>query len=239
MYNCEFECAKNLAKKVGDFLIDQEIKSVNSLSGRDIKLKLDQDAEAIILTELKSSFKHAILSEEIGVVGEIKSNKPYWIIDPIDGTMNYSRDCPLACVSIALWVNEDPIFGVVYDFYRQELFSGMVGKGAWLNGLVIKPSGINEKSNAILATGFPTYLDLNDENLGEFMMNVRRYKKIRMFGTAALSLCYLASGRVDGYHEKNIKLWDIAAGIAINAALNIEYKIINLQNYSTDTSVGV
>ncbi|MGL1887871.1 MAG: inositol monophosphatase [Reichenbachiella sp.] len=239
MYKVEFSVAKELAQDVGEFLIDQETKLIDSLEGNDIKLQLDKEAERLIIDRLQSNFGYSILSEEIGLLGSIEKGKPYWIIDPIDGTMNYSRNCPLACVSIALWVDDGPILGVVYDFFRQELFSGLIGSGAWLNGVGLKPSKVDEKSQAILATGFPTYLEINDTSLTEFLDQVKSYKKIRMFGSAALSLCYVACGRVDAYKENRIKLWDVAAGLAINAAVNVKYRMREHGNYDTDTYVGV
>lgn len=239
MYKEEFDFAKSIAKNVGVFLASQNTKQINSLEGRDIKLQLDTTSEEKIISSLQSQFDHPILSEESGMNGQTTLNQPYWIIDPIDGTMNYSRNCPLACVSIALWVNSDPLFGIVYDFNRDELFSGIVGEGAWLNEIPIQPSGVQEKSSAILATGFPTYLELSQENLAEFISKVTEYKKIRMFGTAALSLCYVACGRVDSYMEKNIKLWDVAAGVAINRALNIPTEVISHRDFNTTTIVGI
>ncbi|SMD34335.1 myo-inositol-1(or 4)-monophosphatase [Reichenbachiella faecimaris] len=239
MYTEEFKLAKELAKEVGSFLLKQESKHIDSLEGKDIKLKLDKEAEKKIIESLQSKFDYSILSEEVGLIGQIDQSKPYWIIDPIDGTMNYSRNCPIACVSIALWSNDQPILGVVYDFFRDELFSGLVGKGAWLNNNEIQPSEIKERNQAILATGFPTYLDLNDKTLTAFFDHVKDYKKIRMFGSAALSLCYVACGRVDSYKEDKIKLWDIAAGLAINVAAHMTYNLKNQENYSTNLSVGV
>lgn len=238
-YKQEFDLAQSVALEVGGMLRKQTHKDIISQENRDIKLELDKKAEEEILNKLKASSEHSILSEESGTFGELNESDPLWIVDPIDGSMNYSRDCPFACVSIALWKGNEPIIGVVYDFYRDELFTGLVGVGSWLNTKPIHPSGIVEKKRAILATGFPTYLDINEDNLGEFIEDVKKYKKIRMFGSAALSLCYVANGRVDSYKEKNIKLWDIAAGVAINKALNINIEIKRTHDFNTYTFVGV
>lgn len=239
MYKREFELAKSLAKETGEFLKSQTIKNVDSLKNKDIKLELDKLSEKRIIETLRSNFDYSILSEEAGLMGEIKANQPYWIIDPIDGTMNYSRDFPFACVSIALWINDEPILGVVFDFYKDELFSGLSGSGAYLNEVPIKTSDIKEKSKAVLMTGFPVYMDFSIDNLISYVSEMKEYKKIRMLGSAALSLCYVACGRADAYREENIKLWDVAAGVAINKAIFNKIDIVYLRDYSTNIQVGV
>ncbi len=108
-----------------------------------------------------------------------------------------------------------PLFGVVYDFNREELFTGIVGEGAWLNDLPISISTTKNASNAILATGFPTSSDFSKDALLKVVDNIKRYQKIRLLGSAALSLAYVACGKVDVFQEKNIKIWDVAAGIAL------------------------
>lgn len=238
-YKVEFDLAKKVAKSVGQYLIVQEKKQVESATGRDIKLKLDKESEALIVESLQCDSDYAILSEEAGLIGQASSGLPYWIIDPIDGTLNYSRNCPIACVSIALWLGDKPILGVVYDFNRDELFAGLIGEGAWLNDLPLPKVNIRDKSQAILATGFPTYLEIDDTNIQQFISDVKDYKKVRMLGSAALSLCYVASGRVDGYKENNIKLWDVAAGVAINSAMDIYFEVNIKEDYNTNTLVGV
>jgi len=238
MYGKEFELAKNIAKKVGIFLKNQTEKKIESTEGRDIKLELDRKSEAIIIEAIESEFKYPMLSEEAGLTKNLKLDTPYWIIDPIDGTMNFSRNNPTSCVSIALWIEKEPIFGVIYDFNRDELFYGYIGKGAWLNDKKIEPSNIKEKSQAILATGFPTYMNDDENTLKSFITQIQEYKKIRMIGSAALSLAYVACGRFDAYIEQNIKLWDIAAGVAINKALNNFINIDFLDDFDTVTKVG-
>lgn len=218
-YREEFELAKSVAYGVGTFLNSQTDKIVESSHGKDLKLSLDKTSENMILTQLAKYSDFPFLSEESGYSKPVNTDEPYWIIDPIDGSMNYSRDIPVSCISIALFVGEGPIFGVIYDFNRDEMFTGIVGIGAWLNDEPMAPSEVTEKSQAILATGFPTYMNDDDETLKQFLVNVQQYKKIRMIGSAALSLAYVACGRFDAYYEENIKIWDVAAGIAINRAV--------------------
>jgi myo-inositol-1(or 4)-monophosphatase len=239
MYKKEFELAKEVSIKVGKFLKTKTVKAIESQIGKDIKLELDKKSEDMIITALNEEFSYPILSEEIGLTKKLESNKPYWIIDPIDGTLNFSRDNPTCCISIAFWIDKKPIFGIIYDFSRDELFSGYLGYGAWLNDELIKKSVKKEKSQAILATGFPTYMNTDKNTLSEFISQIQEYKKIRMIGSAALSLAYVACGRFDCYMEQNIKLWDVAAGIAINSVVQNNIDVKYLDNYITDVTIEV
>ena len=238
-YKQEFELAKKVACEVGEFLNSQTDKYIESEIGKDIKLELDKKSEKKIITILISEFDYSILSEEIGLTKKLQENEPYWIIDPIDGTLNFSRDNPTCCISIALWIDKNPIFGVIYDFNRDELFSGYVGVGSWLNGELLKQRSPKSKSQSILATGFPTYMNDDYETIKAFIYQVQEYKKIRMIGSAALSLAYVACGRFDAYLENGIKLWDVAAGIAINKAIINKYSIEYLDDFGTNTRTGI
>ncbi len=234
----EFELAKKTAQEVGFFLKSQTTKDIISQTKKDIKLTLDKTAEQMIIDTLKKNYEYAILSEEIGLTKDIEKDNPYWIVDPIDGTLNFSRDNPTSCTSIALWINQEPILGVIYDFNRDELFSGYVGVGAWLNSAQLVLQKTKEKFQAILATGFPTYMKDDEDTIKNFILQVQEYKKIRMIGSAALSLAYVACGRFDTYMETNIKLWDVAAGVAINQAISNRLDIIYLHNYEVQIKVG-
>ena len=108
--------------------------------------------------------------------------------------------------------------GAVYDFNRNELFTGIIGKGAWLNGKKIKVSAVKDQQKGILCTGFPINSDFSTDKLLRFCQNIQRFKKVRLIGSAALSICYVACGRADAYREDNIMLWDIAAAGAIAQA---------------------
>jgi len=239
MYKKEFELAKKTALNVGKFLNRQLEKKIDSEIGKDIKLLLDKESEKLIIEAIGEFFDYPLLSEECGLTKEIQKEEPYWIVDPIDGTLNFSRDNPTSCISIALWIDKEPIFGVIYDFNRDELFSGYVGLGATLNDTILTQQEHRKKSQAILATGFPTYMSDDEGTLKRFVSQVQEYKKIRMIGSAALSLAYVASGRFDAYMEEKIKLWDVAAGIAINSALNNPLLVKYLPDYGVDIQVGI
>lgn len=239
IYKSEFDHGKIIAREVGRFLNKQIVKNIDSQDGKDIKLELDKKSEMMIISSLQKEFNYPILSEEVGVTKQIEKDKPYWIIDPIDGTMNFSRNNPSSCVSIALWIQNNPILGVIYDFNRDELFSGMVGYGSWLNNNKLIHLSKKEISQCILATGFPVYMSDDDFTIRKFISQVQEYKKIRMIGSAALSLAYVACGRFDTYIEYDIKLWDIAAGIAINSAIKNDITIEYLKDYGANIEVAI
>ena len=199
-------------------------------TGKDIKLKADRESEETIIEILSRKSAYSILSEESGEKGVFDTNFPYWIIDPLDGTANYSRHIPVNCISVALWQDEAPILGVIYDFNNDEMFSGVVDKGAWCNGSRIYVSDVTSAYEAILCTGFPINRCYSSEALSSFLSNIQKFKKIRMFGSAAMSLAYLAAGRADAYEEEDIMIWDIAAGVAIAKAAGGWIEVKNSKN---------
>lgn len=212
--------AKEAATAAGEYLKQTSKSSIKIIDepDRDIKLKADIESEKIILNILQGKSSFPILTEEQGFVNTsngAEEEKYQWIVDPLDGSMNFSRGIDVCCVSIALWQDSNPVLGVVYDFNRNEFFTGLVNEGAWLNGYLISTRKVREKSNAILATGFPVSMDYSEKALSSYANDIRKYKKIRMIGSAALSLAYVSCSRFDFYHEKNIKIWDVAAGLAL------------------------
>lgn len=215
----ELEIAKKACKKASKYLLGLTEKLVNKNEAKDIKLQADIESEKIILDILQTNFNYPILTEEAGEVGDFCTNGKYWIIDPIDGTLNFSKDIPISCISIALYEKDEPILGVIYDFNRDEMFSGLVGVGAWLNEMSMQLSTVTEQSKAVIATGFPSYRSYEMDSLQQFISFVQGFKKVRLLGSAALSLAYVASGRCEVYSEEDIKLWDVAAGIAMIKSL--------------------
>lgn len=212
-YEKELALALKASNLAGDFLKARQGIKVDDLTGKDIKLSSDKESEAIILDCLQAS-GIPVLSEECGFKGE--KGEYCWIVDPIDGTQNYFRGMDeLVCVSIALWKDGKPVLGVVNRFDVGEVFHGVVGQGAYLNNEPMSPSGIAETSQAIMASGFPVKRDYSTEALTPFIKQVQSFKKVRMFGTAALMCTFVAAGRVDAYFEDEIMLWDIAAAVAI------------------------
>ena len=193
-----------------------EARKVRLDSGRDIKIVADGTAEKAILTCLRDGSDLSILTEESGPIKGCGGGADHrWIVDPLDGSLNFSRGIPLSCISVALWNGDEPVLGVIRDSFHGDLFTGMVGEGAWLNGTTMKTSGVAVKAAAVLCTGFPIATDFSTNAIQTFVNQVAEFKKVRLFGSAALSLAYVASGRVDAYVEKDIRLWDVAAGVAL------------------------
>lgn len=219
LYREELQLATVAAREAGRLLWRKfrEAPEILDDSGRDVKAQADRDAEALILEKL-AKIPHPVLAEESGAHGEIATG-PVWVVDPLDGTQNFCRGIPLSCVSIALVHDLRPVLGVVFDFHRDELFCGIVGVGAWLhaglNDTPIHVSEVRAPARASLATGYPAYRALDDPGVQEFVDALRRFKKVRLLGTAALELAWVAAGRIDAYAEDEIRLWDVAAGLAL------------------------
>ncbi|MFH1190091.1 MAG: inositol monophosphatase family protein [Candidatus Omnitrophota bacterium] len=210
--------ARGAALKSGDSLIHagQRLRRVEVDLKRDVKIFADRASERIIVKYLSERSAFPILTEESGLLKRGRSAGGLrWIVDPLDGTINYSRALPVSCVSIGLWDENKPLAGVIYDFNRSELFTGITGSGSWLNGGKIRVGGLSAKEKAVLLTGFPGKADHSQKALSRLVAGIRRYKKVRLIGSAALSLAYVASARADVYFEKDIMLWDVAAGIPI------------------------
>jgi len=203
------------ARAAGAALAKRSDRTVNSESEHDIKLQADVDSETLIRAQLART-KLPVIGEEIGGdAGLLDRDEPYWAVDPLDGTYNYLRGIPGTCVSLGLWRGRRPVLGVVYDFWRDELFAGGAGLGLTMNGRSVKPRWASDVPHAVLCTGFPSGTDRGSEAVHGFVGRVERFKKIRMLGSAALALAYVSIGRVDAYYEESIKLWDIGAGLAL------------------------
>lgn len=222
----ELALASRAAVAAGEILMGTHPaqSSVRSDDGRDLKLAADVEAERIILQSLRQASPYPILSEEAGADADFDSSVRRWVVDPLDGTLNFGRGIPLSCVSIGLCEGMNPVLGVVYDFHRDRLFSGAIGVGAFCNGEPIKVSSVSVRSKAVLCTGFPVGRSFDESSLGGFVGKIRDYKKVRLLGSAALSLAWVAAGYADAYHEEGIKFWDVAAGLAIVTAAGGKFR---------------
>lgn len=220
--------AVRAAREAGRYLLAREDTAthVTAETSKDIKLAADQAAEERIVRGLAEALDVDVLSEERGFVSSARvAGDMQWIVDPLDGTVNYHRGIPLSCVSVALWVGREPVLGVVFDFIRNELYEGIVGRGATLNGRPIHVSSVARRDQAVLCTGFPAGSDFSSDGIFEFVDRVRAFKKVRLLGSAALSLAYVASGRADAYTERDIRMWDVAAGLALVKAAGGEISL--------------
>lgn len=216
MYKDELKIAKKAAKLAGSFLVNNKNKLDKTIysSNKDIKLKADIEAESIIKKIISTESDIPILAEEsIDSMKELAET--YWVVDPLDGTANYSRNIPMCCVSIAMISKNIPVLGVVYDFNNKDMYQGSVYDRASLNGKYICVSSIDSKSEGILLTGLPNNTDFSDEALIKTVKDFQNWRKIRMIGSAAMASIYIASGKAEVYKEKKSYVWDIAAGAAI------------------------
>ncbi|MFN7273586.1 MAG: inositol monophosphatase family protein [Bacteroidota bacterium] len=172
----------------------------------------DHAAEKAIFNVIQSDFpQHALLSEEAGEIIQDASYK--WIIDPIDGTVNFAHGIPLCCVSIALEQEGKVIMGAVLNPFLQELFFAQKGWGATLNDKKLQVSSQQNVGASCLVTGFPyTYLDAPNGPLTVFEKLIRKGIPVRRLGSAAIDLCWVAAGRFDGFYEHKLQAWDSAAG---------------------------
>lgn len=175
----------------------------------------DHASDKAIIETIKEVFPdHFILSEETG--SSATSSEYKWIIDPIDGTVNYAHGIPICCVSIGLEKEGKMLMGAVYNPFMKEFYFAEKGKGATLNGDVIKVSDETEVIRSCLVTGFPyTYLDMPNGPLECFERFIRKGIPVRRLGSAAMDLCWVAAGRFDGFYEHKLNAWDSAAGFLL------------------------
>lgn len=182
----------------------------------DLVTEIDTQAETAILEIIQRHFpNHSILAEEAGQID--KGDQEYlWAIDPLDGTTNYAHGYPIAAVSIGLLIQGIPRVGVVYNPFRQELFRAATGLGATCNRLPIQVSSTKTLAESLLVSGFAyDRRETSDNNYAEFCYLTHLTQGVRRSGSAALDLTDVACGRLDGYWERGIRPWDIAAGIVI------------------------
>ena len=181
----------------------------------DLVTKVDRLSEEAIVSIIRNAYpEHRILAEE--GTNQEGASKYRWIIDPLDGTTNYAHSFPCFAVSIGLEISGNMGAGVVYDPVRDECFTAMEGGGAYLNGSAIHISKVDNLDRALLATGFPyDRREHPDDYLALFRKFMTKAQEIRRPGSASIDLCYLASGRIDGFWESKLKPWDVAAASAI------------------------
>lgn len=186
---------------------------VNERARHDVKLAADVEAEAAILAILREARpRDGIVSEEFGIHSETAEN--VWVIDPLDGTVNFSHRHPHFATSIAWLKNGQPMVGVILDPLRDELFTAVHGRGAFLNGNPIRVSGVTDAKLAMLAVGF-SKLSPEIHTVKDLAALAGRVQKLRISGSSALDIAYTACGRLDGYCESSVYLWDVAAGRVI------------------------
>ena len=207
------DAAENAARAAGKLLREnfQGRKRVKSVAAHDIKLEIDVEAQELIGTLLLEEFPgHALYGEE-GIVGD-QSSEYQWIVDPLDGTVNYFYRIPHFCVSIALRRQKDIVVGVIYDPIRSEMWTVRQGDVSKLNGAPIHVSDRADLAEAVISIGLAKTGETINKNFPLLQQMIHRVRKCRVLGSAALDMAYVACGRFDAYVETGISLWDIAAG---------------------------
>ena len=211
-----------------------QTKRAHSVTQHDIKLELDVSSQKLIERTLRSAFPNVALLGEEGISGKVDSESR-WVVDPIDGTVNFTYGIPHACISIALQGRAtkpgpstyedgyDTLMGIVYDPFCDELWAAIRGGPARLNDRTIRVSTRNDLAETIVSLGFAKTRKTLELTLPYFNQLVHRVRKIRIMGAAALALTYVATGRFDAYVERGIRLWDIAAGGLIIEAAGGEF----------------
>ena len=211
MYKACMKASKVLIRDFGEI---EKLQVLEKGPG-DFVTASDKRVEKIIMKELEKS-EYSILSEETGVV-EGKDKDKRWIIDPIDGTFNFLNGLPHFAISVAYEEKSEIISGIIFDPIKNEMFFAEKGKGAYLNNSRIRVSNKSDFKNACLVTGGPKFTSKKREFIFEEYQKVSTeiHGYIRKSGSAALDLAYVAAGRFDGYWQREINYWDIAAGLIL------------------------
>ena len=207
------------ATQVGGAIMKEYFDKTFTISNKEginnLVTEVDHKSEQAIFAAIKEQFPaHHILSEESGEL--IQDSTYKWIIDPIDGTVNYANGIPICCVSIGIEKEGKMVMGAVYNPFINEFYFAESDKGAMLNDKMIHVSTKTELIKSCLVTGFPyTYLDMPNGPLEVFGKLVRKGIPVRRLGSAAMDLCWVAAGRFDGFYEHKLQAWDSAAGFII------------------------
>lgn len=208
--------ASEIAREAGALILGyfRQRVTIEYKGEADLVTVADRTSETLIRERLRSHWpNHDILGEEQGL--QDNGSDYRWYVDPLDGTTNFAHGYPVFCVSMALEHKGHRIAGVVYDPTRDELFAAEQGSGAELNGKPIKVSRTARLAECLVATGFPSYKRHKNPNIFYYHQITLRSHGVRRAGSAALDLCYVASGRFDGFWEFNLNPWDTAAGVLL------------------------
>lgn len=213
------ECAVKWAQEVGakqlTYFRNRDLIIDTKSNVYDVVTQADKESEAYLINRVSARFPdHSVMGEESGM--HFREGDFCWIIDPLDGTNNFSQGLPVFCVSIGVQYQGQTVVGVVYAPYLRELYVAVKGQGATLNGSPIRVGDKTSYDRSVLATGFPYDKDVNpDNNLDRVTRILPKVRGIRRFGSAAYDLCCVAAGYLDGYWEITLHEWDVCAGTLI------------------------
>lgn len=210
--------AVEIAKEAGTFLKENvgKIKTIERKSSEiNLVTDIDKRSEAMIIAKIKSTFPgHDIIAEESGK--DVGSSEYRWIIDPLDGTTNFTHGLPMFCVSIGVEFKGEIVAGAIYDPMHDELFSAEKGNGAFLNGKKIQVTAEERMIRSLIITGFPYNIAENPMHaIDHFDHFLVRTQAVRRLGSAAIDLAYVACGRAEGFWEVQLHPWDMAAGMLL------------------------
>jgi myo-inositol-1(or 4)-monophosphatase len=238
------DIAEKAARAAGKLLRDnfRRHQRVNAVAAHDVKLEIDVQAQELITDLLLKEFPgHALYGEE-GIAGD-QSSEHQWVVDPLDGTVNYFYGIPHFCVSIALRLRNEIMVGAIYDPIRQEMWAGQKSKAPKLNGCPFHVSDRADLAEAVISIGLAKTGETINANFPLLQAMIHRVRKCRVLGSAALDMAYVACGRFDAYIETGISLWDIAAGwlLVENAGGTVDLRPLEhmKDKYSIVASNGV
>ena len=227
--------SKNAVVHALDKLIELDKKNIKDYQfsnevPREVKAEADIIIEKILIDKLSIS-DLSILSEESGLIKSESNSNLRFIIDPIDGTVNFIRGICNCSISVALFEGNTPVFGVLASYPSGIIAWGGKGIGAFMGEMPINVSSIKDTKKGVLCTGFPSRFEFNSKTILEQIHLMQSFNKVRMLGSASQSLLQVAQGSVEAYVESNIMIWDVAAGIAIVEGAGGEFRI-NKQDYN-------
>ena len=217
--------ARRAAREAGDILMAMlHSAAVREKSARDLVTDADVAAQQAIERMLTAEFPdHAFVGEEESAAKDLRqfASRPVWVVDPLDGTANYVHGLSNFAVSIALVLDGRPVVGVVFDPVAEEMFTAIDGHPPLLNDRVIKTTDCTSLSQALIAASFPPNIRDGDVEIDYFVNVLVASQSVRRLGSAALNLCFVACGRLDGYWAQSLRSWDIAAGVLIARAAGV------------------
>ncbi len=207
------------------------ISRIREKANAEIVTEADTQSEEMIVSTIQADFPdHAVLGEECGLIPGASEYK--WIVDPLDGTVNFAHQIPIFSISIALAVGDTIVLGIILDPVNDELYSAVSGQGAQLNGESIQVSATRTIADSLLVTGFPYNVrEIFEPVMVRYGSCLKASQGMRRLGSAALDLCYVACGRFEGFWEQNLKPWDTAAGALIAAEAGATVTTFSNQPY--------
>lgn len=229
------EVAERTARMAGVFIKDQLAveRVINHKGTVDLVTDADEASERMISEALLAAFPDFRLDGEEGATGARESDYG-WIVDPIDGTTNYAHGYPHFAVSICLEYLGEPVVGVVYDPMRDEMFSGVEGQGAMLNGAPIRVSTVDSLLHALAATGFSYDIEAREESTALWNVFNNAAQGLRRDGSAALNMVWVAAGRLDAFFERPVNAWDVGAGVVIAREAGAMVSALSGEDYRLD-----